>query len=134
MTLGLVPLIVSGDVVTPAIVAVLVAAAISGVGAYFAQPKTRAEAGQLEAAASVSISAEAREWTRIMVARAAAAEARADAAETKADRVEEHADEIEAALIECYGYVRTLRELVRANGGTPPALPVKLEALWRGRH
>lgn len=131
--LGPLPLLTGSDVVTPAIVAIVVAAVTSGVGAYFARPKTRAEADNLNATASVSMSAEARQWTQVFVQDAAEAKARAKAAEDRAEAAEKRADEIESGLIECYGYVRQLREQYRALGQVPPPLPVRLEALWRGR-
>lgn len=129
--LGIVPLVSPADVVLPAIIAICVAAATSAVGAYFAQPKTKAEADQLNAAASVSLSAEAREWTSVFVARANAAEARATKAEEKAEAAEHRTDEIESALIEGYGYFRQLREEIVRLGGRDVPPPVRLEALWR---
>lgn len=138
MLLGITPLVATSDVVTPAIVAILVAALTSGIGAYFARPKTKAEADQLNAAASVSMSAEAREWTRVFMARANQAEERANRAEEqaiqadeRAGRAEERADEIEAALVESYNYVRSLRDEVARLGGRKIPAPLKLEALWR---
>ena len=131
MMLGITPLVASGDVVTPAIVAILVAAGTSLVGAWFAKPKTRAEADNLNAAASVSMSAEAREWTRLFVDRANAAEADALEAKAKAEAAEERADEFEVALVEAYGYFRQLRQDVVALGGPDRQPPVRLEALWR---
>lgn len=132
MVLGIVALqLTSSDVVTPAIIAIVVAAVTSGVGAYFARPKTRAEADNLNATATVSMSAEARQWTQVFVQDAADAKSRAKAAEDRAEAAENRADEIEAGLVECYGYVRLLREELRGLGKTPPALPARLEALWR---
>lgn len=121
-----------------AIVLVLLCGALSGVGASLIaniaqRPRTRAEADNLTSAASVSVSADAREWTRIFLARADAAEKRSDAAEARADVAERRVDEVESSLIECYGYVRKLHERLRQLGEPPPTLPQRLEALWLGR-
>lgn len=112
-------------------------AIFAGAGASLAQgwlnkPKTTAEAGQLHTAAEVSVSAESREWARDFALRAKAAEDRAGLAEQRAEKAEERVDELEAGLIECYGYVRLLRDHYRQHGETAPPLPVRLEALWRG--
>jgi predicted cobalt transporter CbtA len=105
---------------------------------WWARPKTRAEAENLNAAATVSISSEAREWASAFASRADAAERRADAAEhradeaeRRADRAEEHVEIVEANLIRTYGYVRALRDEIRRLNGTPPPPPPELEALWR---
>lgn len=128
-----------------AIVAALLAGSLSGVAAalitgVLARPKTRAEADNLNAAASVSVSSDARAWTRIFMERADSAEHRADDAEHKAEEAEHRAqaaeiraDEVESGLIECYGYVRKLHDRLRQLGDTPPPLPPRLEALWRSR-
>lgn len=132
MTLGIVAMqLNSSDVVTPAIIAIIVAAVTSGVGAYFARPKTRAEADNLNATATVSMSAEARQWTQVFAQETAAAKATAKAAEDRAEAAETRIDELETGLIECYHLVRQMRDHYREHGETPPALPVRLEALWR---
>jgi predicted nucleic acid-binding protein len=129
--LGLLPLATPSDIVTPAIIAIVVAAVTSGVGAYFARPRTRAEADNLNATASVSMSAEARQWTQVFVQEAADAKLRAKAAEDRAEAAEQRVDELEAGLIDCYHLVRQMRDHYRRHDETPPALPVRLEALWR---
>ena len=106
-------------------------AGASLIAGWLARPKTRAEADQVQTAAEVSVSQEAREWARDFGARADRAEQRAEHAEQRADDAEERVDELEAVLIECYGYVRSLREVIRQSGKTPPPLPLRLEALWR---
>lgn len=102
------------------------------------RPKTRAEADQLNAAATVSISQEAREWAVRFAERADAAERRADAAEHHADaaehraeQAEQHTELVEANLIKTYGYARSLRETIVRLGGTPPPPPPELERMWR---
>lgn len=122
----------------------LLGGSLSGVGVSLVsnvlqRPKTKAEADNLNAAASVSVSADAREWTRIFMERTDSAEHRADVAERRADVAERRAevaehrvDEVETGLIECYGYVRKLHEIMRRHSVPPPPLPARLEALWRG--
>jgi methyl-accepting chemotaxis protein len=119
---------------------------------WLARPKTRAEADKLNAAATVSISADARQWASTFAERADRAERRADQAEHRADEAEHRADEaehradqaedrarqaevkadnVETNLIRTYSYVRQLRETIVRLHGTPPAPPPELEALWR---
>lgn len=119
---------------------------------WIARPKTQAEADNLNAAATVSISADAREWASTFADRADRAERRADQAEHRADEAEHRADQAErradqaehradsaetsadnaqALIVKCYGYVRGLHAEIRDLGGTPPAPPPELEALWR---
>lgn len=106
---------------------------------WLARPKTRAEADNLNAAATVSISADAREWASTFAERADRAERRADQAEHRADQAERRADAAETAadntqalIVKCYGYVRSLHAEIRDLGGTPPPPPAELETLWRG--
>jgi hypothetical protein len=136
--LGIGSMVIHGDVVTPALVAVLVAAVTSLASGWARRPKTRAEAGNLNATARVGVSADNREWAELFVQRANAAEARADRAEHRAedaehraDEVEHRADELEAGLVACYGYVRQLRDEIRRLDGKVPPLPARLETLWR---
>jgi hypothetical protein len=135
MFLGITALTVpAGDVVTPAIVAILVAAVTSLASGWVRRPKTLAEAGNVNATARVSMSADNREWAELFVQRANAAEERADRAEHRADEAEHRADEVEAGLVACYGYVRRLQDEIRRVGGNVVAPPVQLEALWRQQH
>lgn len=99
---------------------------------WLVRPKTKAEADNLNAAATVSVSSDNREWAQLFERRADAAEKRADQAEHRADEAETKADSVEANLIRCYGYVRSLRDEIRRLNGTPPPPPPELEALWRG--
>jgi hypothetical protein len=112
-------------------VAVLVAAITSLASGWARRPKTRAEAGNLNATARVGVSADNREWAELFVQRANAAELRADRAEHRADEAERRADEVEEGLIACYGYVRQLRDEIRRLDGQVPPLPARLETLWR---
>lgn len=128
-----------------ALIGALAGAFGSVIRQYLVRPKTRAEADQLNAAATVSISADAREWASKFAERADAAERRADQAEHRADEAEHRADQaehradqaetkvdnVEALLVKCYGYVRGQRDEIRRLGGTPAPLPPELEALWR---
>lgn len=119
---------------------------------WLARPKTKAEADNLNAAATVSLSAESREWASTFADRADRAERRADQAEHRADEAEHRADQAErradqaehradaaettadnaqALVVKCYGYVRGLHAEIRRLGGTPPSPPSELEALWR---
>lgn len=119
------------QIVITCLVGIFGGAGGSLISGLLSKPKTRAEADQLQTAASVSVSAEAREWARDFATRAERAEQRAEHAEARADLAEERVDELEGNLIECYGYVRQLREQVRQLGKQPPPLPARLEALWR---
>lgn len=112
------------EVVVTGILALFGGAGASLIAGWLAKPKTKAEAQQLQAAGEVALSGEAREWARQFAGRTSHAEERAE-------RAEGRVDELEAALIECYGYVRQLRDHYRERGETPPPLPVRLEALWR---
>jgi hypothetical protein len=116
------------QVIVTGVLAIFAGAGASLIQGWLNKPKTRAEAGQLHVAAEVSVSAESREWARDFAQRARNAEERAAHAE---DRAEGRVDELEAGLIECYGYVRLLRDHYREHGETAPPLPVRLEALWR---
>jgi folate-dependent phosphoribosylglycinamide formyltransferase PurN len=113
------------------VLAIFAGAGGSLIQGWLNKPKTAAEAGNLHVAAEVSVSAESREWARDFAQRAKAAEDRAVLAEQRAEKAEERVDVLEAGLIECYGYVRLLRDHYRQHGETAPALPVRLEALWR---
>lgn len=130
------------ELVVTGILAIFGGAGASLVAGLLAKPKTKAEARQLQKAGEVAVSAEAREWARDFARRtehaeqrAVAADQRAEAAEHRAETAEQRAevrcDELESSLIECYGYVRLLREQIRHLGEQPPPLPVRLEALWR---
>lgn len=119
------------QVVIPGLISLLGLVFSSLVAAWLARPKTKAEADNLNAAASVSVSADAREWARDFAQRAERAEERAIHAEQRAETADERCDELEAGLIECYHLVRQMRDHYRQHGETPPALPVRLEALWR---
>jgi len=141
------------QVVITALIAVFGGAGASFIAALAARPKTTAEAEQLNAAASVSVSADARAWAKEFADRTAAAESRADRAEDRAQRAEEHADEAErkadaaeahaerlevradeqqAALVECWLYVRKLHDQVRSHDETPIPVPPTLQRLWQG--
>lgn len=113
------------------LLAIFAGAGASLVQGWMNKPKTTAETSQMHTATEVSVSAEAREWARDFGQRAKNAETRAEHAEQRAEKAEARVDELEAGLIECYGYVRLLREHYRQHGETAPALPVRLEALWR---
>lgn len=144
----------TAQVVLTGILAIFAGAGGSAIAAYFAKPKTKAEADQLNAAASVSLSADARAWAQTFADAARAAETRADAAEHRADEaeakaeeadrkavaagrhadlLEENYDHIESLVIQGYGYVRKLQEEIRRLGGTPTSPPAELEALWSGK-
>lgn len=113
------------------VLAVFAGAGASLIQGWLNKPRSDAEAANLQVAGEVSVSAESREWARDFAARAKGAEDRAEHAEQRAEKAEERVDELEAGLIECYGYVRKLRDHYRQHGETAPALPVRLEALWR---
>lgn len=133
--------------VLAAIISAAVAVISSLVVAVASRPKTRAETDQLKAAASVSVSADAREWAQTFIDQADKALKRADQAEEEADHAQndaaiarqtadkatEKVDELESVLIECYGYVRTLRDIIRRHDDQPPPLPRRLEALWESQ-
>jgi folate-dependent phosphoribosylglycinamide formyltransferase PurN len=116
------------------ILAIFAGAGGSLVSGFLRRPKTRAEADNLETAGVVSMSAEAREWARDFAAGARQAQERAEAAEVRAEKADNRVDELEASLIECYGYVRQLREQIRQLGNQPPPLPSRLEVLWENGH
>lgn len=119
------------------LVALVTSSAGTLIAAYFARPKTKAEARGVDIAADVAISADSREWAQLFVARAdraeerlAVAETRAEHAEERAEHAEERVDELDAAMVKCYLYVKGLRSEVVRLGGHPEAPPADLEALW----
>jgi hypothetical protein len=143
------------QVIAPLIIGAIGTVVATLVAAYVARAKTSAEVENLRAASSVTVSADNREWATLFVSRADAAEKRADAAERRADQAEHRADEaehradqaerradqaetrvdeLESKVIKGWGYVRAMREVLRANGLTPPPLPADLEEFWSERN
>lgn len=119
------------QVVVTGILAMFGGAGASLIKGWLDKPKTQAGAVQMQTAAEVSVSAESREWVREFKERTDRAEERAQHAEERAEKAETRVDDLESLFIECYGYFRQLRDHYRQHGETPPALPMRLEALWR---
>lgn len=135
--------------VVAALISALVAVGTSVFVGLMARPKTRAEANQLNTAASVSVSADTRAWAQTIIDQANTAveraEHRADEAEEEAEaahrdaaqaRVEartasERVDELEGMMIEAYGWWRRQTEELRTSGVAVLPLPPRLEALWQ---
>lgn len=139
----LIPLVDSNNVITTGLIVLLSSVPVSLITAYFARPKTKAEAENLQASTSVSVSGDARAWSQMFVERTQAAEVRSDKAEERARRAEERVDEVEARATQAeerneerfilmYGYVRKLRQEMRDNNLTPSAPPPELEVYWNG--
>lgn len=99
----------------------LIAAIIAATGASFVtgiltRPKTRADATASRANAEVTMSSEAREWTRMWVDAATRAQLKADHAELRCDILEEHV----ALMIT---HIREQDALIRALQGKPLPFP-----------
>lgn len=124
----------TSQAVITVLVAVLGGSLASLITAYATRPKTKAEAQNLNAAASVSVSADVREWSLMFVKRAEQAELRADAAEKRADAAEQKVDDLETRFILAYGYMRSLREDMRRHNLKPASPPPELELYWNGAH
>lgn len=124
-------------------VTTLLLALIGGVGAslvagYFARPKTKGEAAQANANATVSLSADAREWAQLWMTKAdeaqkEAKEARAEAHETseRLDDAEERVTELDNRMSASIVYMDTLRTEIVRLGGHPPQPPSILHDLVR---
>jgi hypothetical protein len=130
-----------------ALIGALSGALGSVVRSWLLRPRTKAQADQLTAAATVSVSSDNREWAQMFERRADGAERRADQAEHRADEAEHRADQaehradqaeqavdqLEARMIVAWRYVRSLRETMQTGGLTPPPMPFELEGLWHDR-
>ncbi len=118
------------DNVTTLIVALFGGAIASLIAGYFARPKTKGEAAQANANATVSLSADAREWATLWMGKADAADTRARVAEEKADHAEDRVDEADGKIAEldnklsaAVAYMAVLRNEIGILGGHPPEPP-----------
>lgn len=125
------------DNVTTLIVALFAGAGGSLIAGYFARPKTRGEAAQANANATVSLSADAREWAQLWMKkaddaeeRAKTAEARAEEANDKADDAEERVTDLDNKLAAAVSYMRTLKQEIDRAGGHVPEPPYILRDMW----
>lgn len=126
-----------GDQITTLIIALFGGAIAALIAGYFARPKTKGEAAQANANATVSLSSDAREWATLWMGkaekadeRARAAEARAEEAIDKADAAEDHAALLDNQMAASVHYMRTLQEEIVRLGGTVPSPPYVLRDLW----
>lgn len=126
-----------GDQITTLIVALFGGAIAALIAGYFARPKTKGEAAQANANATVSLSADAREWAQLWMTKAdeaqkEAKEARAEAHEAnlKADDAEDRVTELDSKMAAAVFYMRTLRDEIERKGGTVPEPPHVLRDMW----
>jgi hypothetical protein len=125
------------DNVTTLIVALFGGAIASLIAGYFARPKTKGEAAQANANATVSLSADAREWAQLWMGKAEAADVRAQAAEKRADEAnekaeaaEDHATRLDSKLAAAVVYMRALQQEINRHGGRVPEPPFILRDMW----
>lgn len=125
------------DNITTLLVALFGGAAASLVAGYFARPKTKGEAAQANANATVSLSSDAREWATLWMTkaekadeRAEQAEKRADEANDKAEAAEDHATILDSKLAAAVVYMRTLQQEINRAGGHVPEPPFILREMW----
>ena len=125
------------DQITTLIVALFGGAIATLIAGYFARPKTKGEAAQANANATVSLSSDAREWATLWMkksedadVRAQAAEKRADEANDKAEAAEEHATRLDNQMSAGVVYMRILQREINRLGGTVPEPPYILRDMW----
>lgn len=118
------------DNATTLIVALFGGAIASLIAGYFARPKTKGEAAQANANATVSLSADAREWAQLWMTKAGEAEKKAEAAEEKAQDAEDRLDEAEARLTgldnkmaAAVAYMKVLKDEINRHDGHVPDPP-----------
>lgn len=115
------------DNITALLIALFSGAAASLVAGYFSRPKTRSEAKQADANASVSLSADAREWAQLWMKKAEAAERKADEAERRTDEAEVRIDNLESTLTAFILYTKKLQQEINKLGGHVPLPPPNLQ-------
>ena len=94
---------------------------------FFSRPKTRAEATQADASASVSLSADAREWAQLWMKKAEDAEARARIEAAKVEEVEARLDRLERILSIALKHLKEHRNVIAQLDGELPDLPDDLK-------